>query len=172
MIKDEQFLNILVNKANNFNARHLLRMRFLISFLAIFEFSFKVSTVLLPKECYKPKYIGNCQSNEKTEFIYYDTKQEMCQTFKSCGPASPGQNIFQTWHDCRAECVAPSLVKDEECLIDWGEPDFSHKDKVPQFAYNKHLGWCDPYVKHEGYPTPRIFNTTDECRKFCLINVN
>ncbi|KII74253.1 hypothetical protein RF11_07186 [Thelohanellus kitauei] len=114
-------------------------------------------------------YFRDCAWSDQYSLYWYDGTSRSCVEFSSCGTETPVTNVFWAKEDCVAECVTPYKVKNERCLIDWGEVVFS-RDMGGEnlIAFNMYAGACVRYVKMEDKPVPLTFKTYEECKKYCL----
>ncbi|KII69828.1 hypothetical protein RF11_13054 [Thelohanellus kitauei] len=132
-----------------------------------------MNVIFVPSKCHKPWHEGNCESNPKSTFYFFDSTRRFCGEYQACGPVKDDVNMFTSMPDCKAECASPFRVKRRECLIDWGlrlrTPTTDGK-KIKR-AYNKYTGMCEVFIKQKGYPTPPLFDTWDECDRYCLIDI-
>ncbi|KII74979.1 hypothetical protein RF11_05044 [Thelohanellus kitauei] len=146
-------------------------MRFLLSILVIYLFFVNATTLEPHFRCKKLETHGDCGWFWLKPYFYYDYREKTCLTFSSCGPLGNEltENIFKNEVDCNLICASVHRTKSHDCLVDWGESHMLSIDATDhKFAYNPQKATCKPYEKHDGYPTPLLFDTYLECRNACF----
>ncbi|KII73589.1 hypothetical protein RF11_08866 [Thelohanellus kitauei] len=114
-------------------------------------------------------YIGSCTFLAKYYYYHYDINSRSCVQHKSCGVTDWHKefNFFWDLDECNRDCASPHMVTTEN----WGE-SYLRASLTGDFliAFNKYAGDCVPYIKTDYYRdiNPLTFNTTEECRQYCI----